>query len=102
MDTFEYSANRHLEGMGISNMLMREALAFAKQYPLAMNPKYNPADAETTTQAGSERGAGFMWKGLVLAHAQVGLEKFYNNFSFEKDESMGVWDEEGMDHIGMW
>ena len=42
------------------------------------------------------------WKGLVLVHAQVYIEKVWARYGFVRDESMGVWDEEGIDHIGMW
>lgn len=42
------------------------------------------------------------WKGLVLVHAQVEVEKMYQRLGFETDEAMGRWDEEGMDHVGMW
>ena len=42
------------------------------------------------------------WKGLVLAHAQMGVEKWYRGLGFERDEGMGVWWEEGIEHVGMW
>lgn len=43
-----------------------------------------------------------VWSGLVLVHAQVRVEKVYESMGFVTDKSMGVWDEEGIDHIGMW
>lgn len=42
------------------------------------------------------------WNGLILTHAQRPLEQYYNRLGFVRDEIMGVWDEEGIDHIGMW
>jgi predicted GNAT family N-acyltransferase len=42
------------------------------------------------------------WNGLVLIHAQIGLQKFWKRYGFEVDEAMGIWDEEGMDHVAMW
>ena len=42
------------------------------------------------------------WKGLVLVHAQKHLERSYARWGFVRDEALGVWDEEGIDHIGMW
>lgn len=38
----------------------------------------------------------------MLVHAQVAVEKVWKRYGFFKDESLGVWDEEGIDHIGMW
>ncbi|KAL9051130.1 MAG: hypothetical protein Q9162_006202 [Coniocarpon cinnabarinum] len=45
---------------------------------------------------------GGPWKGLVLVHAQKHLEKTYAKWGFVRDDALGVWDEEGIDHIGMW
>lgn len=42
------------------------------------------------------------WKGLILVHAQKHLEKTYSKWGFVRDETLGVWDEEGIDHVGMW
>jgi predicted GNAT family N-acyltransferase len=42
------------------------------------------------------------YKGLVLCHAQVAVEKMYAKLGFVTDEALGHWDEEGIDHIGMW
>lgn len=42
------------------------------------------------------------WKGLVLAHAQKGVEGWYNGVGFVSDEGMGRWWEEGVEHLGVW
>lgn len=42
------------------------------------------------------------YKGDVLAHAQLEVEKMYNRLGFETDERLGRWDEEGIVHVGMW
>jgi predicted GNAT family N-acyltransferase len=47
-----------------------------------------------------EVGAG--WKGLILTHAQVDVEKMYTKLGFVTDEKLGRWDEEGIEHVGMW
>jgi predicted GNAT family N-acyltransferase len=47
-------------------------------------------------------GRELRWKGLVLVHAQVQGEKMYERFGFVTDEKMGKWDEEGIEHVGMW
>jgi predicted GNAT family N-acyltransferase len=50
-----------------------------------------------------ERGAaGKEWKGLVLIHAQVAVEKVWGKMGFVTDEGLGRWDEEGIMHLGMW
>ena len=43
-----------------------------------------------------------VWRGLVLAHAQKRLEGWYKGFGLERDVGMGVWEEEGIEHIGVW
>lgn len=47
-----------------------------------------------------EIGPGY--KGLILCHAQVSVEKMYAKLGFVTDDKLGLWDEEGIDHIGMW
>ncbi|RPA83379.1 acyl-CoA N-acyltransferase [Ascobolus immersus RN42] len=42
------------------------------------------------------------WDGRILVHAQVAAQKAWERYGFVVDESMGVWDEEGIDHVGMW
>ncbi|KAL9111677.1 MAG: hypothetical protein Q9227_003951 [Pyrenula ochraceoflavens] len=42
------------------------------------------------------------WKGMVLVHAQLSVEKMYAKMGFTTDEKLGQWDEEGIVHVGMW
>lgn len=42
------------------------------------------------------------WKGLVLSHAQVDVEKMYGKLGFVTDPKLGRWDEVGIEHLGMW
>jgi predicted GNAT family N-acyltransferase len=42
------------------------------------------------------------WKGLVLVHAQVDVERMYQGLGFVTNESLGRWDEEGIEHVGMF
>jgi predicted GNAT family N-acyltransferase len=42
------------------------------------------------------------WKGLVLAHAQKWVEKWYHSLGFVTDKGMGTWWEEGIKHVAMW
>jgi len=49
-----------------------------------------------------EDGKLMEWKGLVLAHAQKWVEKWYHSLGFVTDEGMGTWWEEGIEHVAMW
>lgn len=50
-----------------------------------------------------EEGEGSGWNGLVLVHAQRNVEGWYRRVGgFVTDEGMGVWMEEGIEHVGMW
>lgn len=42
------------------------------------------------------------WKGLVFAHAQKEVERWYHGLRFVSDEGMGRWCEEGIEHVGIW
>ena len=72
---------REARGKGISKRLIEEALAW-----LGENP--------------GEVGNG--WDGLVLTHAQSVIERMYAKMGFVTDEKLGRWDEEGIEHLGMW
>lgn len=39
---------------------------------------------------------------LVLVHAQSNAQNLYAQQGFVVDKTMGVWVEEGIDHVGMW
>jgi predicted GNAT family N-acyltransferase len=45
---------------------------------------------------------GHGWNGNVLSHAQVAVEKMYEKLGFVTDENLGLWIEEGVEHLGMW
>lgn len=63
----------------------------------------SPAAAEhRRLELGGGAEVDNVWNGLVLVHAQKDIEKVWNRYGFSKDDTMGVWDEEGIDHIGMW
>ena len=82
---------------GISKLLIETALAYIREHPYDLDPRLDPASIEA-----SKKGAANNFKGLVLIHSQVGVQKVWKKYGFETDESMGVWDEEGIDHVGMW
>lgn len=71
----------HARGRGLSRMVIEEAFSWLAEHQ-------------------AEIGHG--WTGNVLAHAQVSVEKMYNRLGFKTDERLGHWEEEGIDHVGMW
>jgi predicted GNAT family N-acyltransferase len=68
-------------GKGLARVLCDEAVEWAKN---------------------SKNEIGGDWDGLVLVHAQVGVEQVYEKLGFETDGRLGRWDEEGIEHLGMW
>ncbi|KAK8210898.1 acyl-CoA N-acyltransferase, partial [Phyllosticta capitalensis] len=87
--------------LGLSSLLVRTALDWAAQNAHVICPPASPEAVEIAKIEGRE-GSLVSWDGSTLVHAQAPLEKFYGTFGFVKDEAMGVWDEEGIDHVGMW
>ncbi|KAJ5731721.1 uncharacterized protein N7483_006229 [Penicillium malachiteum] len=83
-------------GKGLGRVLVDTALAWAAE------------NAEEIDKAAAELAADTKeaqpkkWDGLVLVHAQVDVEKMYSGMGFKTDESLGRWDEEGIDHVGMF
>jgi predicted GNAT family N-acyltransferase len=82
---------------GISKLLIETALAFAREHPYEVGPQLDPASMEAL-----RKGVGGTFKGLVLVHAQTGVCKIWKKYGFELDPAMGSWDEEGIEHVGMW
>ena len=37
-----------------------------------------------------------------MVHAQKQVQGFWEKYGFKVDEGMGTWDEEGIEHVGMW
>ena len=58
--------------------------------------------AATDWLAENHAEVGHGWTGNVLAHAQVFVEKVYASQGFVTDERLGRWDDEGIEHLGMW
>ncbi|KAF2104661.1 hypothetical protein NA57DRAFT_70867 [Rhizodiscina lignyota] len=101
-------------GLGLSKLVINAALAWAANHPHEILPPLSPTSREAARLAeekadgvdtrpmdgwhGREEG----WRGLVLVHAQTSVEKVWAKFGFVRDESLGTWWEEGIEHIGMW
>lgn len=80
---------------GISKLLIETALAFAREHPYEVGPQMDLSEA-------LHKGVAINFKGLVLVHSQLGVQKVWKRYGFEKDEKLGEWVEEGIGHVGMW
>lgn len=80
-------------GTGLGRMLVDRALEWARCNAGEIDDSY----AQTVGQRPVRP-----WSGLVLVHAQVDVEKMYQRLGFETDDALGRWDEEGIEHVGMW
>ncbi|PYI00368.1 hypothetical protein BO78DRAFT_412337 [Aspergillus sclerotiicarbonarius CBS 121057] len=78
-------------GYGLGRKLVDEALEWARGNPREIERAYEGVTGERKE-----------WKGLVLVHAQTQVERMYARLGFETDEGLGRWDEEGIEHVGMW
>lgn len=86
--------------MGLSRLLIKAALDYAAAHPDAIVPPLSPAELEKQRLEGRPEAQG--WKGLVVIHAQTQVQGFWEKYGFKVDEVMGTWDEEGIEHVGMW
>jgi predicted GNAT family N-acyltransferase len=81
---------KDFRGYGLSRLLMGVVEEWAARNAPAIEAAY------------AREGAGQQeWKGLVVLHAQVQVEKMYARLGYRTDQALGVWDEEGIDHVGM-
>ncbi|KAJ5924148.1 hypothetical protein N7466_008335 [Penicillium verhagenii] len=84
-------------GKGLGRRLVDTALEWAVDHAAEIDEA-----ATKLASASNETAAIKKWEGLVLVHAQVDVEKMYCGLGFETDESLGRWDEEGIEHVGMF
>lgn len=84
--------------MGISTLLVRKALDHVAVNPSEVRLQLDAAEREEYLQ----KNSALEFQGLVLVHAQVGVQKVWAKYGFERDDTLGIWDEEGIDHVGMW
>lgn len=86
-------------GYGVSRLLMRTVEDWAARNKGVIDQMYaNVAVAADQKEVDRVRG----WNGLIGLHAQVQVERMYASMGYETDESMGRWDEEGIEHVGMF
>ena len=80
---------------GISKLLIDTALQFVREHPYQVHGGIGGESRDVHSQ-------GFDFRGLVLVHSQTGVQKVWQRYGFERDESMGTWIEERIEHVGMW
>jgi predicted GNAT family N-acyltransferase len=78
-------------GLGLGRKLVETALEWAAVHGVEIDAQIAARGAVTGR-----------WRGLILVHAQVDVEQMYARLGFETDESLGRWDEEGIEHVGMY
>ncbi|KAJ5485740.1 hypothetical protein N7530_000040 [Penicillium desertorum] len=84
-------------GLGLGRRLVETALGWAAVHAAEID------DAAAQIAArGNSPVTPTPWRGLVLVHAQVDVEGMYAGLGFATDQSLGRWDEEGIEHVGMF
>ncbi|RAH41967.1 GNAT family N-acetyltransferase [Aspergillus brunneoviolaceus CBS 621.78] len=97
---------REYRGYGLGRAVVETALAWAREHAREIDAAAATAAAAAAQEPGKD-GAGVvvarpLWNGLVLVHAQTQVEKMYERCGFVTDEGMGRWDENEIEHLGMW
>ena len=94
-------------GLGLGKLLVTTALEWAARNAEVLRPKVSEGEGVglegegvAKEREGVVREEG--WKGLVLVHAQKGVQGFWRGVGFERDEGLGEWVEEEIVHVGMW
>ena len=77
------ATRKEFRGRGLGKELVQRALIWAREHR-------------------TEVGKGQEWGGLILAHAQTAVEQWYSALGWVRDKGMGLWWEEGIEHVGMW
>jgi predicted GNAT family N-acyltransferase len=99
-------------GLGLAGLLITAVFDFAKMNPDTI---YKPPSATATERAQIKdhgKDHQLAWEGLIMIHAQANLKKMWEKHGFSeelKNEKGEVdiaaqphWNEEGIEHIGMW
>jgi predicted GNAT family N-acyltransferase len=84
-------------GLGLGRKLVEVALEWAMQHAAEIDEA-----AARVADASHWTGRPAQWQGLVLVHAQAEVERMYEGLGFQTDEALGRWDEEGIEHVGMF
>ncbi|MCJ1319505.1 hypothetical protein MMC15_004841 [Xylographa vitiligo] len=94
-------------GLGLGKLLVTTTLEWAARNAEALQLKGGEGEGVALEGEGVAREREGVvreegWKGLVLVHAQKGVEDFWRGVGFVRDEGLGEWVEEGIVHVGMW
>jgi predicted GNAT family N-acyltransferase len=84
-------------GHGLSRLLLQTVENWALSHADEINSNSANSSSHQTQNKNNIR-----WKGLILIHSQVQVQSIYERFGYRVDESMGMWYEEGICHVGMW
>jgi predicted GNAT family N-acyltransferase len=84
----------------LASLLVKTALQWLRTNPGAFDLSISEVGLE---QLGAGDDAKVpRWDGLVCVHAQTAALAFWEKLGFEKDEEMGTWWEDGIEHHGMF
>jgi len=101
-------------GLGLGRLLVNTALDWASHHAdqfrvggqlvrrVSEDVELDVPELEGVARERASVDKGEEWKGLVLVHAQRGVTRFWEGMGFVRDEGLGVWVEEGIEHVGMW
>ncbi|CAG8895059.1 unnamed protein product [Penicillium egyptiacum] len=84
-------------GFGLGRRLVETALGWAAGHAAEIDEA-----AAQIAARGESPVTLTQWRGLVLVHAQVDVEGMYAGLGFATDHSLGRWNEEGIEHVGMF
>lgn len=88
-------------GLGLGRRLVETALTWAAAHAREIDGAAGRVAQESKIQGEGEVEVR-PWRGLVLVHAQVDVERMYEGLGFVRDEGLGRWEEEGIMHVGMF
>ncbi|KAJ5882906.1 uncharacterized protein N7473_009792 [Penicillium subrubescens] len=96
-------------GFGLGRRLVETALEWATEHAGEIDAAAGELARQLSSQKLQDKDEGQnseggleAWRGLVLVHAQVDVERMYSGLGFVRDEGLGRWDEEGIEHVGMF
>lgn len=93
---------KDFRGYGLARLLMRVVEEWAQENKRDIDDMYAVAAAAVDGGSIIRSENKNEWRGLIGLHAQVQVEKMYAGLGYETDASMGRWDEEGIEHVGMF
>ncbi|KAF2124695.1 hypothetical protein P153DRAFT_301453 [Dothidotthia symphoricarpi CBS 119687] len=104
---------KEYRAMGLGKLLINAALDYATQHPDNIYLPPTTTIVELATLHGHNTELQYlMWQGLIMIHAQAGLQHMWEKMDFHEQlknaqgevemEAEPHWMEEGIKHVGMW